>query len=154
SQHRIRRIDPQSGFIETFAGIGSDGFAGDGGPADLARLSYPTSAAADQVGNVYICDQSNHRIRRVSPNGIITTVAGTGVGGYSGEGPALSVKLYYPRSISIDSAGNVLIAEPYNQRIRYLNVATGVLSTVAGNGTGGYNGDGIAATTARLQLPS
>jgi sugar lactone lactonase YvrE len=157
SQHRIRRINPQSGFIETFAGIGSDGFAGDNGPAHLARLSYPTSAAADQFGNVYICDQSNHRIRRVSSNGIITTVAGTGVGGYNGENlPALTAKLYYPRSISIDSAGNVLIAEPYNQRIRYLNVANGTISTVAGSGQGGYAGDGgpANAATAKLQLPS
>src|SRR5215470_17469392 len=130
TEHRIRRIDPQSGFIETIAGIGSQGFAGDGGQALLARLSYPTSAVADAVGNLYICDQSNQRIRRVSPNGIITTVAGSGVAGYA-DGPAGSAKLYLPRSISIDASGNILIAEPYNQRVRYLTVATGTVSTVA-----------------------
>ena len=151
--HRIRRIDPQSGFIDTFAGIGSVGFAGDNGPATVARLSYPSSAAVDSSGNVYICDQSNHRIRRVSPNGTITTVAGSSTPGFA-DGPALQAKLYYPRAISIDAAGNVLIAEPYNQRIRYLNVAAGTVTTVAGNGSGGYNGDNIPATQATLQIPS
>jgi sugar lactone lactonase YvrE len=153
SRNRIRRIDPQSGFIETLAGIGSEGFAGDGGPAVAARLRFPTSAAADAAGNVYIADQSNHRIRRVAPNGIITTVAGSGTAGYL-DGAAGSAKLYFPRTVSVDPSGNVLIAEPFNQRIRYLNVGAGTVSTVAGTGVGGFSGDGGAATQAKLQLPS
>ena len=153
SRNRIRRIDAQSGFIETFAGIGSEGFAGDGGPAVAARLQFPSSAAADAAGNVYIADQSNHRIRRVAPNGIITTVAGSGTPGYL-DGPAGSARLYFPRMVSVDPSGNVLIAEPFNQRVRFLNVATGTVSTVAGTGAGGFSGDGGAATQAKLQLPS
>lgn len=153
SRNRIRRIDPQSGFIETLAGIGSEGFAGDGGPAVAARLQFPTSADADAAGNVYIADQSNHRIRRVAPNGIITTVAGTGTPGFL-DGAAGSAKLYFPRTVSVDPSGNVLIAEPFNQRIRYLNVGAGTVTTVAGNGVGGFSGDGGAATQAKLQLPS
>ena len=153
SRNRIRRIDPDSGFIETFAGIGSEGFAGDGGAAVAARLQFPTSADADAAGNVYIADQSNHRIRRVAPNGIITTVAGSGTPGFA-DGNALSARLYFPRTVSVDSSGNVLIAEPFNHRIRYLNVAAGTITTVAGTGVGGFNQDGIAATQAKLQLPS
>lgn len=153
SRNRIRRIDPQSGFIETVAGIGSVGFAGDGGPAVAARLQFPTSAAADTAGNVYIADQSNHRIRRVAPNGIITTVAGSGTPGYL-DGAAGSARLYFPRTVAVDPAGNVLIAEPFNQRIRYLNVGAGTVTTVAGSGVGGFSGDGGAATQAKLQLPS
>ena len=150
-RNRIRRIDPQSGFIETFAGIGSEGFAGDGGQAVAARLQFPTSADADAAGNVYIADQSNHRIRRVAPNGIITTVAGNGTPGFA-DGAALSAKFYFPRTVSVDPAGNVLIAEPFNQRIRYLNVGSGTITTVAGTGVGGFS-DGVA-TQAKLQLPS
>lgn len=153
SRHRIRRVDPDSGFIETFAGIGSEGFSGDNGPAISARLQYPTSAAADAAGNVYIADQTNHRIRRVSPNGTITTVAGSGLPGFV-DGAAGSAKLYFPRSVSVDPSGNVLIAEPFNQRIRYLNVATNTVSTVAGTGQGGFNNDNIDAVAAKLQLPS
>ncbi len=152
--HRIRRIDPQSGTIETFAGIGAEGFAGDGGPATRARLRYPTHAVADSAGNVYIADQSNHRIRRVSPNGIITTVAGTGFTG-AVDGHATTVaRLYFPRSLAVDVDGNVLIAEPFNQRIRFLRVAEATVSTVAGTGTGGFSGDNGQATAAKLQLPA
>jgi hypothetical protein len=153
NQNRIRRIDPRTGIIETIAGIGSQGFAGDGGPAAWARFRFPTHAVADTAGNVYVCDQSNHRIRKVDSNGIVTTVAGSQTSGYA-DGPALSAKFYYPRSLAVDAAGNVLIAEPFNNRVRYLNVATSTVSTIAGTGQGGFNGDNIPATQASLLSPT
>ncbi|MGH8992732.1 MAG: DUF7594 domain-containing protein [Acidimicrobiia bacterium] len=144
---------PASGIISALAGTGTSGFSGDGGPATVARLSAPRTMAVDRSGSVYIVDTDNHRVRRVDTAGRITTIAGTGTAGYSGDGgPATSARLNQPHGIVVDAAGNVYIADPPNQRIRKVDT-TGRITTVAGNGSSGYNGDGIAATSARLNYP-
>lgn len=150
--NRVRRIDPVTGVITTIAGLGGRGFSGDGGLAVNARLFAPTGVAADASGNVYICDQSNHRIRKVAPNGIITTVAGSGQSGFA-DGPALSAKFYYPKSIAVDASGRVLIADPFNKRIRRLDPVAQQVVTVAGNGGSSF-GDGIPAVQAGLGFPA
>jgi sugar lactone lactonase YvrE len=148
----IRKIS--NGVITTVAGNGTTGFSGDGGPATSAQLSEPYGVAVDSSGNLYISDSGNNRIRKVS-NGVITTVAGDGMEGYSGDGgPATSAWLYNPYRVAVDSAGSTYIAEtsPYldigNDRIR--KVSNGVITTVAGNGTTGFSGDGGPASSAEL----
>lgn len=149
---RIRRID-RTGVITTVAGNGIFGYGGDGSAATAAELSSPGDLAIDGVGNLYIADTSNHRIRRVDPNGTITTVAGTGTGGYSGDGgAATAAKLFFPYGVAVDGAGNLYIADTYNQRIRRVDTS-GEITTVAGVGTLGYSGDGSAATAAQLHYP-
>jgi uncharacterized protein (TIGR03437 family) len=142
--------------IYTVAGNGTGGFSGDGGPATSAELHQPQGVAVDSAGNVYIADQINNRIRKLS-NGVITTVAGNGVitgngtGGFSGDGgPATSAQLNQPYRVAVDSFGNLYIADTNNYRIR--KVSNGVITTVAGNGTLGYSGDGGPATSAELGL--
>jgi sugar lactone lactonase YvrE len=119
-------------------------------------LYYPSGVAVDISGNIYIADNYNQRIREVTAaTGIITTVAGNGTAGYSGDGgAATSAELYYPSGIAVDGSGNIYIADSTNNRIRKVTAATGVIATVAGNGTGGYSGDGGAATSAKLWGPS
>ncbi|HXW16835.1 MAG TPA: choice-of-anchor D domain-containing protein [Candidatus Acidoferrales bacterium] len=143
------------GIIGTVAGNGTAGYSGDTGPATSAELDFPSGAAVDSAGNLYIVDSDNHRIRKVNAStGIINTVAGDGTAGYSGDsGPAISAELYYPSGVAVDSAGNLYIADTYNNRIRKVNTS-GTISTVAGNGTAGYSGDGGAATSAELDGPS
>jgi sugar lactone lactonase YvrE len=144
---------PTTGIINTIAGTGTSGFSGDGGPATAARLRAPRTMAADGAGNVYIIDTENNRARKIDTSGRITTIAGTGTAGFSGDGgPATSAQLNTPHGIAVDSAGNVYIADPPNQRIRKVDT-TGRITTVAGNGNQGYNGDGIPATSARLNYP-
>lgn len=144
---------PATGIITTIAGTGTSGFSGDGGPATAARLRAPRTTAADGAGNVYVIDTDNHRARRIDTSGRITTIAGTGTAGFSGDGgPATSARLNTPHGIAVDAAGNVYIADPPNQRIRKVDT-TGRITTVAGNGNRGYNGDGIPATSARLNYP-
>jgi NHL repeat len=141
------------GAIATFAGV-SAGFGGDGGPATAAWLRLPRTMAADAAGNVYIVDSYNHRIRRVDTNGIITTIGGTGSVGYSGDGgPASSARFDTPHGIAADPAGNVYVADPPNQRIRRIDAATGIVTTVAGTGSSGFSGDGGPATAARIRYP-
>ena len=144
-----------SGNITTTAGNGTAGFAGDGGQAVCAELNSPNGIATDISGNVYIADWSNHRIRKVTVStGIISTIAGTGTGGYTGDGgAATNAELNYPASVAVDGSGNVYIADDANNRIRKVNAYTGIISTVAGNGTAGYTGDGGAATLAELNNP-
>jgi uncharacterized protein (TIGR03437 family) len=143
---RIRKIS--NGVITTVAGNGTQGFRGDNGPATSAQLANPVGVAVDSAGSVYIADRNNHRIRKVS-GGVITTVAGNGTQGFSGDnGPATSAELNYPQGVAVDSAGNVYIADTYNQRVR--KVSGGVITTVAGNGTVGFSGDGGPATSAQL----
>lgn len=151
--NRIRKVDA-SGTITTFAGTGMSGDSGDNGPANEAALRSPTGVAVDGLGNVYIADSSNHRIRKVDTAGIITTIAGSENSGYAGDGgPANEARLYYPHTVAIDHAGNVFIADTYNNRIRRVDTSGGI-STVAGSSsTDGYAGDGGQATDARLNGP-
>ncbi len=151
--HRIRKVDIGSGTISTVAGTGTPGPAGDGGPAAAAQLRDPSGVFVDGAGNLYIADSGNHRVRKVDAGGAISTVAGTGTGGYNGDGiAATSAQLNYPYDVAVDSAGNVFVADLANERVRKVDTG-GTISTVAGTGTAGYNGDGIAATSAQLNTP-
>ncbi|MFN2505617.1 MAG: hypothetical protein ABR540_15535 [Acidimicrobiales bacterium] len=154
------------GDITVVAGTGPGGFSGDGGPATAAQINGPNDAVVDAAGNVYIADTQNHRIRRVTPAGVITTVAGTGAPGFSGDGgPSASAQLDGPSSVAIDQLGNLLISESNNMRIRYINfggapvtvygvaVQPGTIRTVAGTGLPGFNGDNRIATLAQLNTP-
>ena len=153
--HRIRRVAAGTGVITTVAGTGALGFSGDGGPATSASLYYPYGVAVDGGGNVLIADTENYRIRRLAAGtGVITTVAGNGANGFSGDGgPGTSARLAYPAGVAVDGGGNVLIADVNNHRIRRLAVGTGVITTVAGNGVYGFSGDGGPGTSASLAYP-
>jgi trimeric autotransporter adhesin len=146
---------PGLGVIYTVAGNGSRGDSGDSGLAISALLDYPNSIAFDSTGDIYIADTANHRIRKVTKStGIITTVAGDGTEGYSGdEGQAASAIFSYPYGVSVGASGNIYVADTYNHRIRMIAKSTGIITTVAGNGTQGYSGDGGQATSAILQYP-
>ena len=141
--------------ITTVAGNGSRGFAGDGGPAVNAQLDithFTGGIAADAAGNVYIADTGNHRIRKIDPSGKISTVAGNGVARFSGDGGlATSASLFAPTGLGIDTAGNLYVVDTGNQRIRRIG-PDGIITTVAGNGVGGFHGDGGPATSASLSL--
>jgi len=139
--------------ISTTAGTGSYGFSGDGGPAVSAKIDMVYALACDSDGNVYIADSWNNRIRKVTPAGMISTIAGTGEGGFSGDGGlATSATLSSPRGVAVDKQGNVYISDSGNCRIR--RVATdGTIATVAGTGTAGFAGDGAEATAAQLSFP-
>ena len=150
--HRIRRVDP-SGTITTVAGTGEQGYSGDGGPAVQAQLDSPLGVAVDAAGNLYIADTYNHRIRRVDPSGTITTVAGTGGPGYSGDGgPAVQARLHYPAGVAAAAAGNLYIADTGNHRILWVE-PSGTITTVAGTGVPGHTGDGGPAVQAQLRFP-
>ena len=150
---RIRKVS-SSGVIATIAGTGVAGFAGDGGPAANAQFSSPQGVAVDGSGNVYISDRGNARIRVINASGVISTIAGTGVPGFGGDnGPATSAQLNIPAGIALDGSGNLFIADQVNQRIRKMAVSGGTITTVAGNGTQGFTGDGAAATNAELSNP-
>ncbi len=147
--HRIRKID-SAGTITTVAGNGTQGSAGDGGPALLAQLQRPTDVAFDRSGNLYVAETAGHRIRKIDPNGQITTVAGTGVRGFSGDGgSATQAQLNFPLSMAVDDAGNLYIVDNGNERIRKVDTA-GTITLVAGNGREGRTGDGGPATAAEL----
>ena len=132
--HRIRKVDAESGVITTIAGTGEEGYGGDEGPATEAKLNWPTGVAVDDAGNVYIADRNNERIRRVNPEGIITTFAGTGEWGYDSDedgGPATEALLNWPADVALDEDGELYIADEYNNRIRKVD-ADGIITTVAG----------------------
>lgn len=136
------------------AGSTAGSFAGDAGPADAARLNAPAAVAYDPNGTLFIADERNHRIRRVSLDGTITTIAGTGSPGFSGDGgPASQAKLNGPRGLAVDRSGNLLIADTANHVIRRI-APNGVISTVAGNNFNGFRGDGSPAPTAMLDTPT
>jgi uncharacterized protein (TIGR03437 family) len=139
-----------AGVLTRLAGTGAGGYSGDGGPATAAGLSAPHGLAIDRSGNLYIADTSNSRIRKVSSDGIITTVVGTGTAGYSGDGgPAVSAQLNYPGAVALDAKGNLYIFDSSNARVRKVSTS-GIITTVAGNGTPGLSGDGGAATDAQI----
>jgi NHL repeat len=149
---RVRKVSP-GGAITTFAGGGKPGFLGDGGPATLATLRNPFGVAVDGQGNVYIADTDNMRVRKVSSGGTITTIAGTGVQGSSGDGgPATSALLRFPYGLAVDGQGNVYIADSGNNRVRKVSRG-GTITTFAGTGANNFSGDGGPATTAQLQIP-
>ena len=143
----------EPGRITTVAGNGQEGFSGDGGPAAQASLSSPRRIAVDSQGNLFIADWDNHRVRKVDPNGTITTVAGNGQEGFSGDdGPATHASLTSPVDIAVGPADNLFITSFGHARIRKID-PNGTISTVAGNGQDGFSGDGGPATQASLSLP-
>jgi uncharacterized protein (TIGR03437 family) len=190
--HQVFQISP-GGMITAYAGNGTAGFSGDGGPATSAQLFDPQGLAVDAAGNLYIADSSNYRVRKVTPAGVITTVAAVGSGvaciavdaagnlyvsggyvivkvdaagnvtpfagnlttaGFSGDGgPATAALLFGPRGLRVDASGNVYVADQENFRIREITVQ-GIISTVAGNGQPGYEGDGVQATLTSLSFPA
>ncbi|MGA2788380.1 MAG: immunoglobulin domain-containing protein [Verrucomicrobiota bacterium] len=150
--NRIRRVDT-NGIITTVAGNGSAGFLGDGYQATNASLWYPNSVKVDSFGNLYIADTWNECIRKVDTNGIITTIAGNGSQGFSGDGGlATNATFLWPTDVAVDSLGNLYIADWYNNRIRKVDT-NGIINTVAGNGNVSYSGDGGPGTNASLASP-
>ena len=150
--NKIRMVS-KTGIITTIAGTGTEGSSGDGGAATSAQLYGPFGVTVDISGNVYIADHDNHKIRMVSSTGIITTIAGTGNCGRSGDGgAAISAQLYRPFGVSVDISGNVYIADTDNEKIRMVT-STGIITTIAGTGTYGSSGDGGAETSAQLFFP-
>ena len=153
--HVIRRIDAVTGVITTFAGTGIAGFSGDGGPATKAQFNGPAFIALDAAGNMYVTDQYNNRVRKIAANGTISTFAGTGGGGSTGDGgPATSAATQNPGSIVIDPNDGAIVFAIFNaSAIRRVDKTTNVISTIAGNGTNGFSGDGGLATAALINLP-
>jgi trimeric autotransporter adhesin len=157
--NRVREVRPafqargaSPAAISTVAGNGTVGYGGDGGPATLAVLNFPNGVAVDAAGSLLIADTGNYRIRKVTPSGIITTFAGNGTMGFSGDGGAAPLAQLSAYSVAVDSSGNVFIADVANRRIRKVTPA-GIISTVAGNGTRGFSGDGGPATAAEIGDP-
>jgi len=149
--NRIRKVSP-SGIITTVAGGGTGGL-GDGGPATSAELNNPSGLFVDGFGNIFIADTDNNRIREVTASGNITTVAGGGIGALIGDGgPATSAILSYPTGVFVDGSGNIFVADTDNDRIREVT-SSGNITTVAGNGSQGFNGNGEPATSAELWAP-
>ncbi|MGZ3865132.1 MAG: NHL domain-containing protein [Bacteroidia bacterium] len=146
-------ICSEAQIIMTIAGNGVAGYSGNGGSSTSAQLNWPLGIATDMAGNLYIADSENHVIRKVDNSGIITTVAGTGIKGYSGDGSAATLaQLYFPAGVTVDAIGNIYIADDSNNVVRKINTG-GIITTVAGNGTQGYSGDGGGATSSQLYGP-
>jgi sugar lactone lactonase YvrE len=149
----VRKVDT-NGIITTVAGTGTAGFGGDGGPAASALLNTPESITVDAASNLYIADSDNQRIRKVDTNDNITTVAGSGQQGFSGDGGlAVNAQLNQPNGVAVDAAGNIYIADTSNARIRRVDT-NGMIITVAGSGSTTYNGDGISARSAGISPQS
>lgn len=140
NDHRVRKI-ANDGTISTVAGDGFPGFRGDGGPASAARLNTPYGIAADGAGNLYIADLGNNRVRKIGPDGTITTVSGTD-------------KFLAPRNVALDAAGNLYFSEFGGHRVRRVAAVHGTISTIAGTGAAGFSGDGGSAKTAQLDYPA
>ena len=153
--HQVLAVGNGTSPLMLMAGGGIQGFAGDGGPATAAVLDTPTGLAFDSAGNLFLADTHNHRVRRVdAASGIITTVAGTGQPGFSGdETLATRGQLDLPRGLAIDAAGDLLIADSRNQRIRKVDGVTDLMTTIAGDGTQAFLGDGSPAVAASLDTP-
>jgi sugar lactone lactonase YvrE len=153
--HVVRRFSV-AGVITTVAGTGVQGFAGDDGPAISAVLDSPAGLAMDAAGNLYIADSHNHRVREVAvATGVIATIAGMGVAGFSGDGGlAKAARFDLPTALAVDAAGNVYVADTDNHRVRRITLATGVITTIAGNGVEGFAGDNGLATAASVDSPN
>ncbi|MBK6825693.1 MAG: gliding motility-associated C-terminal domain-containing protein [Chitinophagaceae bacterium] len=154
AKHTVRMVDRQ-GIIHTICGQGINGagYSGDGGPARLATLRAPADIVIDREGNLLIADIDNHAIRKIDRSGIIHTIAGDGIAGYSGDGGlATAARLRRPFGLAVDATGNIYIAEEENHVIRKINPA-GIIITVAGTGREGYSGDGGPAIAAKLSYP-
>src|ERR1022692_1526795 len=150
----IRKVAAATGIITTVAGNGAAYYSGDGGPATNAQLVYPPGVAVDGSGNLYISDLSNVVRKVAAATGIITTVAGNGAAGYSGDGgPAINASFHSPSGMAVDGSGNLYIGDTGNDAIRKVAAATGIVTTVAGNGAAGYSGDGGPASSAGLSGP-
>jgi sugar lactone lactonase YvrE len=150
---RVRRVD-RSGVITTAAGTGASTYSGDGLKATQATVNAPSGVASDPDGNLYIADTGNNRVRRVDRRGVITTVAGNGDDGFSGDGsPATRASLAAPQGVAVDAQGNLYIADTGNNRVRRVD-RSGVITTVAGDGVRAYSGDGLRAPQASLNAPS
>ena len=145
--HRVRRFKPGNTIV-TVAGNGRDGFAGDGSNAAGAHFNSPTGIAVDSSGNIFIADRDNNRIRKVTTGGIVSTIAGNGTAGFSGDGgAATAARLNGPEAVAVDGAGNVFISDSLNQRVRKVTPG-GIISSITGNGTPDFAGDGGLATSA------
>ncbi|MFI5221109.1 MAG: T9SS type A sorting domain-containing protein, partial [Bacteroidia bacterium] len=153
--NRIRKVNNSSGLISTVAGNGSYGFSGDGGLATGASLNSPFGIAIDASGNLFISDCGNLRVRKVSAStGIITTIAGNGTQGYSGDGgPATLASLKMPKGLAVDKHGNIYVADIGCSVVRKIDPFTGLITTVAGNGIFGFNGDSGLAIATSLYNP-
>jgi sugar lactone lactonase YvrE len=157
---RLIRLNPCSPTvcgpqISTFAGNGTPSWSGDGGQATSAQLGNPYAIAFDAAGNEYIADNQNAAIRKITPSGVISTIAGTGVSGYSGDGgPAVGAKLNDPRGVAVNAAGDIFISDAANQRIRKVDHSTGNITTVVGDGFIGSFGDGGLGTGAEVNFPT
>ena len=152
SGNRVYKLSP-SGTLAPVAGDGTSGFAGDGGPARAARLANPTGLAVDAAGNVYVADTDNNRVRRVRPDGTISTFAGTGVAGYSGDGGlATAAQLLGPSGLALDAAGALYVADSLNNAIRKVGL-DGIITAFAGGGGSGSSGDGGPALAAHFFYP-
>ena len=145
--NRIRRVSP-AGIITTFAGSGVAGFSGDNGSAAVAQLFQPRDIALDAAGNLYVADTGNFRIRKVTPGGTITTIAGNGASTFAGDGGPATDAQIVANAIALDKQGNLFVAG--SARVRKVNLATGIISTAAGNGTLGFSGDGALSTNAAI----
>ena len=152
TNHCIRRVDRDSGVIVTIAGTGAEGYTGDGGPATEATFNQPYSLQVDTNGDVYVVDRLNYVIRKIdAATGTITTVAGTGEVGYGGDGgPATEAQFREPNDCFLDGKGGLLITDIQDQRVRRLDLATGIITTFAGNGAKERAGDGLPATEASI----
>ena len=152
TNHCIRRVDQETGVIVTIAGTGDMGYSGDGGPAIHATLNQPYSLQVDSNGDVYVVDRLNYVIRKIdAATGIITTVAGTGEAGYSGDGgPATEAQFREPNDCFIDGRGGLLITDIQDQRVRRLDLSSGIITTFAGNGEKERSGDGLPALEAAI----
>ncbi len=149
----VRKISP-AGTLITIAGNGTTGLAPDSTSATAASLSNPAGIVVDGAGNVYFAEQYNHIIRKVTPSGVMTRIAGNGIPAFGGDGGlALAASLSYPNFLTLDNNGNLLISDNGNHRIRKLDLTTGIISTIIGNGSTGFTGDGGPATAAGLYYP-
>jgi len=155
SSNNVIRWVNTAGVINTIAGSNTSGYSGDGGPATSAQLDDPQGLVEDAAGDLYFADSGNSVVREINLSGVISTVAGNGTAGFTGDGgAATSAQLNNPSGLGIDAAGNLYLSDTGNQRIRKLELASGIITTVAGAGTAGYTGDAGSATAATLNTPA